>query len=34
MSGCPVLKSGSVGVGDRLSPGGAVTVQIAGVDAR
>ena len=34
MNGCPVLKSSSIGVGGRVSPGGAVAVEIASVDAR
>ena len=34
MSRRPVLESGSIGVGGRVSPGGAVAVEIAGVNAR
>ena len=34
MSGDPVLYSGSNGVGSRITPGVAVAVEIAGIDAR
>ena len=34
MSGHTVRESCSVGVGSRITPGGAVAVEIAGIDAR
>ena len=34
MSGHTVRESGSIGVGSRITQGGAVAVEIAGIDAR
>ena len=34
MRGCPVFQSGFIGADGRISPGGAVAVEIASVDAK